>query len=108
MDPGTDCFHHPLFQRGKKDLASKIICTPRADLPAGANGAVGPKDQAKLMGMAGAMGNIDSKPPSLAGVEKFIRAKVAADAAKKNKGSAKKTNESAKLGVSGNDSDSLN
>lgn len=65
-------------------MASKIICTPRADLPGGANGvpgmgAVGGKDQAKLIGMSG-IG--DSKPPSLAGVEKFIRAKVAAEAAK--------------------------
>jgi hypothetical protein len=59
------------------------------------------------MGMAGAMGNIDSKPPSLAGVEKFIRAKVAADAVKK-KGSAKKTNQTANFGVGGSDGDSLN
>ena len=79
---GTDCFHHPLFQRGELDLASKIICTPRADMGPGVDGvpsigAVGGKDQAKLMGNAS-----DSKPPSLAGVEKFIRAKVAAEAAK--------------------------
>lgn len=72
-------------------MASKIICTPRADLPPGANGvpglgAVGGKDQAKLIGMGAAA---DSKPPSLAGVEKFIRAKVAAEAAKnKQKASA--------------------
>ena len=58
---GTDCFHHPLFQRGRRDLASKITCTPRD------------KD-----------GNLKTphrnmKPPSLAGVERFIRQK--ADAA---------------------------
>lgn len=58
---GTDCFHHPLFQKGRRDLASKITCTPRD------------KD-----------GNLKTphrnmKPPSLAGVERFIRQK--ADAA---------------------------
>jgi len=79
---GTDCFHHPLFQRGKMDQCSKIICTPRAEYQAGnaaipGMGAVGGKDQARLMGMEGG-----GKPPSLAGVEKFIRAKVVADAAK--------------------------
>ena len=42
-------------------------------------GAVGGKDQAKLIGMGT---SADSKPPSLAGVEKFIRAKVAAEQAK--------------------------
>lgn len=42
-------------------------------------GAVGGKDQARLIGMSAAA---DSKPPSLAGVEKFIRAKVATDVAK--------------------------
>lgn len=42
-------------------------------------GSVGGKDQAKLIGMGA---SADSKPPSLAGVEKFIRAKVAAEAAK--------------------------
>jgi hypothetical protein len=47
-------------------------------------GAVGGKDQAKLIGMGA---SADSKPPSLAGVEKFIRAKVAAEQAKnKEKG----------------------
>jgi hypothetical protein len=47
-------------------------------------GAVGGKDQAKLIGMGA---SADSKPPSLAGVEKFIRAKVAAEQAKsKHKG----------------------
>lgn len=58
---GTDCFHHPQFQRNKRDLASKITCAPR-----------GEKDK-------DTRSNI--KPPSLAGVEKFIRAKVVAAAA---------------------------
>ena len=44
-------------------------------------GVVGGKDQARLIGMTAAA---DSKPPSLAGVEKFIRAKVATDVAKTN------------------------
>lgn len=57
---GTDCFHHPFFQKGRKDLAAKINCTPRE----------------KDTSMKGA-----GKPPSLAGVEKFIRAKAAAAAA---------------------------
>ena len=89
---GTDCFHHPLFQRGKRELASKIICTPRADVPPGANGVPGlsggGKDQAKFMGMGA---SADSKPPSLAGVEKFIRAKVAAEAAKNKQKAAMPT-----------------
>lgn len=58
---GTDCFHHPQFQRNKRELASKITCAPR-----------GEKDK-------DTRSNI--KPPSLAGVEKFIRAKVVAAAA---------------------------
>lgn len=60
---GTDCFHHPLFQRNRRDLASRITCTPR-DKDGNVKGA----------------GRHD-KPPSLAGVEKFIRAKAAAAAA---------------------------
>jgi hypothetical protein len=26
---GTDCFHHPLFQKHRPDLCSKMTCTPR-------------------------------------------------------------------------------
>lgn len=59
---GTDCFHHPLFQRNRRDLAARITCTPRD------------KD-GKIQGVA--IGRND-KPPSLAGVEKFIRAKATA------------------------------
>ena len=62
---GTDCFHHPQFQKNKKDLASKIVCASRSDKDA--MGAREPKS--------------NSKPPSLAGVEKFIRAKVLSAAA---------------------------
>lgn len=59
---GTDCFHHPMFQRGRRDLASRISCTPRD------------KD-GKLT--ASSYQGRGSKPPSLAGVERFIRARVA-------------------------------
>jgi hypothetical protein len=63
---GTDCFHHPLFQRNRKDLVGKLNCVPRGEKDH--------KDHAYPIKMA-------SKPPSLAGVEKFIRAKVVASAA---------------------------
>ena len=52
---GTDCFHHPLFQRNKKEMAGKITCTPR-----------GEKDKERSSERV-------LKPPSLAGVEKFIK-----------------------------------
>lgn len=61
---GTDCFHHPQFQRNKKETSAKIICAVRA--------AKDSKDKPKER---------NPKPPSLAGVEKFIRAKVVAAAA---------------------------
>jgi hypothetical protein len=60
---GTDCFHHPQFQRNRKEMAAKISCAPRA----------GDKEKPLNSG--------NSKPPSLAGVEKFIKAKVVAAAA---------------------------
>jgi hypothetical protein len=59
---GTDCFHHPLFQKGRRDLASKINCTSRDKEPQLIKG-----------------GRFD-KPPSLAGVERFIRARAVAAA----------------------------
>jgi hypothetical protein len=62
---GTDCFHHPAFQRNRKEMAAKISCTPRGD-----------KDKPDRMSS-----DRNVKPPSLAGVEKFIRAKVVAAAA---------------------------
>lgn len=52
---GTDCFHHPMFQRDKADLVQKITSTPR-----------GRGDKQR------------TKPPSLVGVEQFIQSKVAA------------------------------
>jgi hypothetical protein len=63
---GTDCFHHPLFQKSRKDLSARIVCTPRD------------KDSNNSKGNARF-----EKPPSLAGVERFIRAKAAAAAANK-------------------------
>jgi hypothetical protein len=57
---GTDCFHHPLFQNGRMDLVSKLSCAPRE------------KERA-MRGMARGW-----KPPSLAGVERFVRAKAEA------------------------------
>lgn len=59
---GTDCFHHPLFQKGRIDLAAKVNCGPREK-----DGTI------KGVGSGG-------KPPSLAGVERFIRAKTVATA----------------------------
>ena len=55
---GTDCFHHPMFERNKREAGGKISCTPRDT-----------KDKEwpwdRLV-----------EPPSLAGEEKFTRAKV--------------------------------
>ena len=59
---GTDCFHHPGFQKNRKEMAGRIVCAPRGD-----------KDKHEKL--------TNAKPPSLAGVEKFIRAKVASAAA---------------------------
>lgn len=56
---GTDCFHHPMFIRSNLNLASQIVCTPR-DTP----------ERKKPKNL------ISDKPPSLAGVEKFFRAKA--------------------------------
>jgi hypothetical protein len=52
-----------MFQKKNRDMASKIICSPR-----GENG-----NHDRSLSSA--------KPPSLAGVEKFIRAKVVGAAA---------------------------
>jgi hypothetical protein len=54
---GTDCFHHPMFQRNRKEMAGKMTCAPRGD-----------KEKDRLAERL-------HKPPSLAGVEKFIKAK---------------------------------
>lgn len=68
---GTDCFHHPLFQRNRTDLCSRIVCTPRD--PAKAS------ETEKRVAAATSMTN--DKPPSLAGVEKFFRSKPLGSAA---------------------------
>ena len=61
---GTDCFHHPMFQRHKPDLVTQIKCNNRK----GGKGK-GHNPYAR--------GDIQhSAQPSLMGVEKFIRAKV--------------------------------
>jgi len=63
---GTDCFHHPMFQRHKPDLVTQIKCNNR-------NGK-GAKEKGHN---PYARGDIQhSAQPSLMGVEKFIRAKV--------------------------------
>jgi hypothetical protein len=62
---GTDCFHHPLFQRGRLDLVSKLACTPR-------------ERDGTIKGVGRGW-----KPPSLAGVERFVRAKTEVAAASK-------------------------
>ncbi len=61
---GTDCFHHPLFQMDRSELVTEIVCAPRGD-----------KDEKINLGP-----NSANEPPSLVGVEKFIRAKVVAAA----------------------------
>lgn len=48
---GTDCFHHPMFVRGEMAQVGQIACVPT-------------------------MGQLAEKPPSLVGVERFIRSKV--------------------------------
>ncbi len=59
---GTDCFHHPLFQKLKPELVSQIKCNNRKDNKKGHN--------------AYARGEyLDTVQPSLMGVEKFIRTK---------------------------------
>merc|ERR1712194_11461 len=58
---GTDCFHHPLFQRLRPELVPQIKCNSR-------NGKDGKKGH-----NAYARGEMqDSVQPSLMGVEKFI------------------------------------
>ena len=64
---GTDCFHHPLFQQNRVDLASKISCSSKPSNP--------------ILGLPSSSSRQYDKPPSLAGVEKFIRARAAANVA---------------------------
>mmetsp|Transcript_5107 Transcript_5107/g.12555 ORF Transcript_5107/g.12555 Transcript_5107/m.12555 type:complete len:297 (+) Transcript_5107:190-1080(+) len=63
---GTDCFHHPLFQRTKPDLVLQIKCSNR-------NGKTS-KNKGHNPYARGDI--IHNAQPSLMGVEKFIRAKV--------------------------------
>jgi len=57
---GTDCFHHPLFQRHRMDMVSRIVCTPRET-----TAIADPKKQRQLA--------LEQGQPSLQGVEKFFR-----------------------------------
>jgi hypothetical protein len=57
---GTDCFHHPLFQNHRIDLVSRLSCAPR-------------EKDGTIRGVGRGW-----KPPSLAGVERFVRAKAEA------------------------------
>ena len=54
---GTDCFYHPLFQRNKREMVGKIASVPRDT-----------KDKDRTSDRF-------IKPPSLAGVEKFIKSR---------------------------------
>jgi hypothetical protein len=63
---GTDCFHHPQFQRNGKDLVSAILCVPRG----------GDEKNSTDTICATITRPIDTKPPSLSGVEKFIKGSV--------------------------------
>ena len=62
---GTDCFHHPSFNRNYPEYAARITCAPMKE------GQPPPKETKPRRG-------VSEKPPSLAGVERFIRAKAAA------------------------------
>mmetsp|Transcript_895 Transcript_895/g.2254 ORF Transcript_895/g.2254 Transcript_895/m.2254 type:complete len:565 (-) Transcript_895:481-2175(-) len=63
---GTDCFHHPLFQRTKPYLVLQIKCSNRNGKTSKAKGH-NPYARGDI---------IHNAQPSLMGVEKFIRAKV--------------------------------
>mmetsp|Transcript_7819 Transcript_7819/g.11233 ORF Transcript_7819/g.11233 Transcript_7819/m.11233 type:complete len:486 (-) Transcript_7819:499-1956(-) len=56
---GTDCFYHPLFKKDRADLIPLISCTPH--------------HQVKMKSAIIAAGLENEKPPSLNGVEKFIK-----------------------------------
>jgi hypothetical protein len=75
---GTDCFHHPLFQRNRAALCARIVCTPR-DLFKNCV----PGDTESRIEVVTSMPN--DKPPSLAGVEKFFRSKPARESDATNK-----------------------
>ncbi|VEU34072.1 unnamed protein product [Pseudo-nitzschia multistriata] len=63
---GTDCFHHPMFQRNNRDLVTKIKCNTR-------NGKNGKEKGHNPYARGDIMHSVQ---PSLMGVEKFTRTKV--------------------------------
>jgi HSF-type DNA-binding len=69
---GTDCFHHPSFNRNYPEYAARITCAPMKE-----GHAVPHPKEAKSRPSAASRA-VGEKPPSLAGVERFIRAKAAA------------------------------
>ncbi|KAG7351991.1 HSF-type DNA-binding protein [Nitzschia inconspicua] len=64
---GTDCFHHPQFQKNEIELANSIRCMPRGDDKTNPDPTVA--DGSTNTNSAHAL-------PSLAGVEKFIKGAV--------------------------------
>ncbi|KAG7366096.1 HSF-type DNA-binding protein [Nitzschia inconspicua] len=64
---GTDCFHHPQFQKNEIELANSIRCMPRGDDKTNPDPTVA--DGSTKTDSAHAL-------PSLAGVEKFIKGAV--------------------------------
>lgn len=89
---GTDCFHHPMFNSNRPEWASKIACAANGREATGGSEGGGRNISSTAMKAAASsrgtgigavpastsafMGGSD-KPPSLAGVERFIRAKAA-------------------------------
>ncbi|GKY91099.1 hypothetical protein MPSEU_000082700 [Mayamaea pseudoterrestris] len=78
---GTECFYHPLFQRNRKDLASRLTCTPRENITgkilAAKNQqrhADGRDDDLSSEGLPDFLSI--NPPPSLAGVDKFAKAPI--------------------------------
>jgi len=64
---GTDCFHHPLFQKNRMDMVQKITCRPRAETASGKG------SDNKQQAMMHQQHQLEEGPPSLQGVEKFFR-----------------------------------
>lgn len=86
---GTDCFHHPHFNRNRREWAGKMVCAP---VRGGDGGGGGSRDAVRQHSQQQQQQQHNhyhqqlhrpvapDKPPSLAGVERFIRAKEAAAA----------------------------
>eukprot|EP00542_Grammatophora_oceanica_P019231 CAMPEP_0194030654 /NCGR_PEP_ID=MMETSP0009_2-20130614/4049_1 /TAXON_ID=210454 /ORGANISM="Grammatophora oceanica, Strain CCMP 410" /LENGTH=484 /DNA_ID=CAMNT_0038670633 /DNA_START=129 /DNA_END=1583 /DNA_ORIENTATION=+ len=78
---GTDCFHHPLFQKDRMDLCQRIVCTPREGSSGSkSSSAKALQQQQRQQQHQEAQSAGVDKPPSLAGVEKFFRQKHSMDA----------------------------